>query len=86
MGGNGVAEKLRFEYNKSCSRKKAKKLPIQILQPKDLMRKLTGEDVAKMKMLNVASQMFLQYEKEIDESNQILKIMKFASGLRKKLM
>ena len=37
------------------------------------MQKLFGEDVVKTKMINFAGQVLIQYEKEIDESNQIFK-------------
>ena len=39
----------------------------------ELLQKFVAKDVIKNKMINVAGQMFIDYEKEIDNSNQIIK-------------
>ena len=39
----------------------------------ELTPKIFGEDVEKTKMMNVAGNMIIQYEKELDESSQIIK-------------
>ena len=39
----------------------------------ELLQKFIAKDVIKNKMINVAGQMFIEYEKEIDNSNQIIK-------------
>ena len=39
----------------------------------ELLQKLVAKDVIKNKMINVAGQMFIEYEKELDNSNQIIK-------------
>ena len=39
----------------------------------ELLQKFITKDVIKNKMINVAGQMFIEYEKEIDNSNQIIK-------------
>ena len=39
----------------------------------ELLQKFVAKDVIKNKMINVAGQMFIQYEKELDNSNQIIK-------------
>ena len=39
----------------------------------ELLQKFVAKDVMKNKMINVAGQMFIEYEKEIDNSNQIIK-------------
>ena len=38
-----------------------------------MLHKLKGKDVIKKKMLYVAGQMFIQHEKELVESSQIIK-------------
>ena len=38
-----------------------------------LLQKFIAKDVIKKKMINVAGQMFIEYEKEKDNSNQIIK-------------
>ena len=38
-----------------------------------LLQKFVAKDVIKNKMINVAGQMFIEYEKELDNSNQIIK-------------
>ena len=40
---------------------------------KELLQKFVAKDVIKNKMINVAGQMFIEYEKELDKSNQIIK-------------
>ena len=39
----------------------------------ELLQKFIAKDVIKNKMINVAGQMFIEYEKELDNSNQIIK-------------
>ena len=39
----------------------------------ELLQKFVAKDVIKNKMINVAGQMFIEYEKELDNCNQIIK-------------
>ena len=39
----------------------------------ELLQKFVAKDVIKNKMINVAGQMFIDYEREIDNSNQIIR-------------
>ena len=39
----------------------------------ELLQKFVAKDVIKNKMINVAGQMFIEYEKELDIYNQIIK-------------
>ena len=39
----------------------------------ELLQKFVAKDVIKNKMINVAGQMFIEYEKELYNSNQIIK-------------
>ena len=39
----------------------------------ELLQKFVAKDVVKNKMINVAGQMFIEYEKELDNSSQIIK-------------
>ncbi len=39
----------------------------------ELLHKFIAKDVIKNKMINVAGQMFIEYKKELDNSNQIIK-------------
>ena len=39
----------------------------------ELLQKFKAKDVIKNEMINVAGQMFIEYEKELDNSNQIIK-------------
>ena len=39
----------------------------------EILQKFIAKDVIKNKMINVAGQMFIEYEKELDNSNQIIK-------------
>ena len=39
----------------------------------ELLHKFVAKDVIKNKMINVAGQIFIEYEKELDNSNQIIK-------------
>ena len=39
----------------------------------ELLQKFIAKDVIKNKMINVAGQMFIEYDKELDNSNQIIK-------------
>ena len=38
------------------------------LRKEELLQKLIGKDVVKTKMINVAGEMFIQYEKELDDT------------------
>ena len=51
-----------------------------IVTKEELLQKLIGEDVVKTKMILVAGQIFLQYEKKWDESNQKFKIYENYNG------
>ena len=39
----------------------------------ELLQKIGAEDVIKNKVITVAGQMFIEYEKEVENSNQIIK-------------
>ena len=56
-----VAEKLELISNTNMVTKE------------ELLQKFVAKDVIKNKMINVAGQMFIEYEKELDNSNQIIK-------------
>ena len=56
-----VAEKLKLVSNTNMATKE------------ELLHKFIAKDVIKNKMINVAGQMFIEYEKELDNSNQIIK-------------
>ena len=56
-----VAEKLKLVSNTNMVTKE------------EFLHKFIAKDVMKNKMINVAGQMFIEYEKEIDNSNQIIK-------------
>ena len=58
---NDVAEKLELISNTNMVTKE------------DLLQKFVAKDAIKNKMINVAGQMFIEYEKELDNSNQIIK-------------
>ena len=58
---NEVAEKLDLISNTNMVTKE------------ELLQKFVAKDVIKNKMINVAGQMFIEYEKELDNSNQIIK-------------
>ena len=58
---NDIAEKLELISNTN------------IVTKEELLRKFVAKDVIKNKMINVAGQMFIEYEKELDNSNQIIK-------------
>ena len=58
---NEVAEKLELISNTNMVTKE------------ELLQKFIAKDVIKNKMINVAGQMFIEYEKELDNSNQIIK-------------
>ena len=58
---NDIAEKLELVSNTNMVTKE------------ELLQKFVAKDVIKNKMINVAGQMFIEYEKEIDNSNQIIK-------------
>ena len=45
----------------------------KVVTKEKLSQKLIVKDVVKTKMTMVAGQMFIQYERELDESNQIIK-------------
>ena len=56
-----VAEKLKLVSNTN------------LVTKEELLHKFIAKDVIKNKIINVAGQMFIEYEKEIDNSNQIIK-------------
>ena len=58
---NDIAEKIELVSNTIMVTKE------------ELLQKFVAEDVIKNKMINVAGQMFIEYEKELDISNQIIK-------------
>ena len=58
---NDIAEKLELVSNTNMVTKE------------ELLQKFVAKDVIKNKMINVAGQMFIEYEKELDNSNQIKK-------------
>ena len=56
-----IAEKLELVYNTNMVTKE------------ELLHKFIAKDIVKNKMINVAGQMFIEYEKESDNSIQIIK-------------
>ena len=56
-----IAEKLELVSNTNMVTKE------------ELLQKFVAKDVIKNKMINVAGQMFIEYEKELDNSNKIIK-------------
>ena len=58
---NDIAEKLELVSNTNMVTKE------------ELLQKIVAKDIIKNKMITVASQMFMEYEKELDNSNQIIK-------------
>ena len=58
---NDIAQKLELISNTNMVTKE------------ELFQKFISKDVIKNKMINVAGQMFIEYEKELDNSNQIIK-------------
>ena len=58
---NDIAEKLELISNTN------------MITKEELLHKFIAKDVIKNKMINVAGQMFIEYEKELDNSNQIIK-------------
>ena len=58
---NDIAEKIELISNTNMVTKE------------ELLQKFVAKDVIKNKMLTVAGQMFIEYEKELDNSNQIIK-------------
>ena len=58
---NDTAEKLELVSNTNMVTKE------------ELLQKLVAKDVIKIKMITIAGQMFIEYEKELDNSNQIIK-------------
>ena len=56
-----IAEKLQLVSNTN------------MITKEELLQKFVARDVIKNKMINVAGQMFIEYEKELDNSNQIIK-------------
>ena len=58
---NDIAENLELVSNTNMVTKE------------ELLQKFVAKDVIKNKMINVAGQMFIEYEKEIDNSNKIIK-------------
>ena len=59
---NYIAEKLELVSNNNTIKKE------------ELLQKFVAKDVIKYKMITVAGQMFIEYDKELDNSNQIFKI------------
>ena len=59
---NDNAEKLKLISN------------INMVTNNELLHKLVARDVIKNKMLIVAAQMFIEYEKKLDISNEIIKV------------
>ena len=58
---NDIAEKLELVSNTN------------MITKEELLQKFVAKDVIKNKMINVAGQMFIEYEKELDNSNKIIK-------------
>ena len=58
---NDIAEKLELISNTNMVTKE------------ELLQKFVAKDVIKNKMINVAGQMFIEYEKKLDNSNQKIK-------------
>ena len=58
---NDIAQKLELLSNTNMATKE------------ELLQKFVAKEVIKNKMINVAGQMFIEYEKELDNSNQIIK-------------
>ena len=58
---NDIGEKLELISNTN------------LVTKEELLQKIVTKDVIKNKMINVAGQMFIEYEKEIDNSNKIIK-------------
>ena len=58
---NDIAEKLELISNTNMVTKE------------ELLQKFVAKDVIKNKMINIAGQIFIEFEKEIDNSNQIIK-------------
>ena len=58
---NDIAEKLELVSNTI------------LVTKEELLHIFVAKDVIKNKMINVAGQMFIEYEREIDNSNQIIK-------------
>ena len=58
---NDIAEKLEIISN------------IKMVTKEELLQKFVAKDVIKNKMINVAGQMYIEYEKELDNSNQTSK-------------
>ena len=57
---NDIAEKLELESATNMATKE------------ELLQKFVAKDVIKNKMINVAGQMFIEYEEKLDNSNQII--------------
>ena len=58
---NDIAEKLELVSNTNMVTKV------------ELLQKFVAKDVIKNKMITVAGQMFIEYEKELDNSNHLIK-------------
>ena len=52
---NDIAEKIELASNTNFATRE------------ELLQKLIGKDVVKTKLINVVGQLFIQYEKELDE-------------------
>ena len=57
---NDIAKKLELVSNNNMVTKE------------ELLQKFVAKDVIKNKMITVAGQLFIEYEKELDNSNQII--------------
>ena len=71
---NDIAEKLELVSNTNMVTKE------------ELLQKFVAKDVIKNKMITVAGQMFIEYEKELDNSDKIIKVMKIISVIIKSEM
>ena len=58
---NDIAEKLELVSNTN------------VVTKEELLQKFVAKDVIKNKMITVAGQMFVEYEKELDNSDKIIK-------------
>ena len=65
---NDIAEKLELVSNTNMVTKE------------ELLQKFVAKDVIKNKMITVAGQMFVEYERKLDKSNQIIKEYEYYIG------
>ena len=72
-------DKIELEIKQDENTKKdiAEKLELisntNMVTKEELLHKFIAKDVIKNKMITIAGQMFIEYEKELDNSNQIIK-------------